>query len=267
LRVSLYTRLSTALADEMAAIELYLARNLWAWFRADTYTGSTNVASLVDRVLLTSEGAIFANARSVNPAHALVHAAARPSLPTADAALNGRPSSTFAGAQYLDSNIAATNWKFMHDGSDFVDVHTFVPTSLASNSILCATYNAAGIGIHRILLSTGNVTADTYQPVLVATCPAGPIAVGAGTTMEVVSGTAQTPDVTSRVSGGTPASVNYTGAVSGSDPGYTFCLGSRGNRDVPLRARWADTMIANRVNDTLLANIRRYRFLRYGQAA
>ena len=79
------------------------------------------------------------------PGHQLVQAtpAQQVATPTADASFANKPSANFLGAQWYDSTLPETAWRFTLNGTGMESFVVFMPTA-ATTSMLWATMTAGG---------------------------------------------------------------------------------------------------------------------------
>lgn len=123
-------------------------------------------------------------------------------LPTADAALDGKPSITLDGVNhYLTSSLPASAWRFLHDGTGAEVFCVFVPTGLPTNQVYWAT-GAAGNGVGAAHYSSNtllsylvqNGTGTTAQLVNL-----GALVVGTPVYTDSTFGLSETPDMVNRL--------------------------------------------------------------------
>ena len=101
--------------DDLDNLEQTLARSLYSWIRADTFTSSGGlVTSFVDRVALQIEGSVRPNARSANVSHAFTQSnnSLKVATPVASDLYNNRIVASFSAAQY-SSTLTVANWATM----------------------------------------------------------------------------------------------------------------------------------------------------------
>jgi hypothetical protein len=105
-------------------------------YRADTFTPSgANLASLQNRGTAGSADMSVIAGTVV--------------APVADSAIGGRFSFTMSGTQRLQSALASSAYKFLHDGTGCYGYAVFVRTDASNTRMLMATANSAGgIGVH-----------------------------------------------------------------------------------------------------------------------
>lgn len=237
-------------------------------FRADTVTLSVgNVATIPNR----------------RGSDALVLAAGTLAAPAADAAFGGAQSIVFSGTQWLDSNLAASAWKFLHDGTGCEMFIVLAATTSATDKCVHATHD----------VTLGSTTAGIYQALgqspslqdtIIANGTASPAngrtVSNTGSTFAPLNtaqyssyslGTSQ-PFVYQKFSGATnyAAVASYTGGgPSSGNPGGTLRLGA----DLAGSARafvgkWCETLIFPRVlHEYERQIVREYLQARYGIAA
>jgi len=215
-------------------------------------TAASKVAALLDRA---------------RPGHSLLQAtgAQQTADPTPDAALSNELSCAFLGAQYYDSSLPLAAWKFMHSNYTAYDV--FVPTDVANGSILHATISSGFAPGHQMQVGGGGqVFSGAYDANNLGSAgvPAGTVINGNGYASKTgINTTAMSTRV-----GGVLATATASGPPSASNPAFTFCLGTRGNRAVPYKGRWARTVVFDRqVTAAEDANINAALLARYGKSS
>lgn len=256
------------LAVELAGLEAYLAANLFAWRRADSRTeAAAKVTQFNDRV---NPGV---GARAIDPNHCWAQATSgnQVAAVAADATLRNLLVATLVGASdnFYDSSIAATNWKFLHDGTGMNCVTVVNFNNASTRSDMEATRAAAGAGEVGFLLDQGIAVATAR-----AFCQDGAAsAVDTGNVGTIPSSAWLYLDF-SYVEGGSPeyvfrqktttiASGSSATAPSAADPGMTQRFGKSGA--FPSTMKWADTLFFKGTpSAALTARIQRYLFLRYG---
>jgi hypothetical protein len=205
----------------------------FSWPRADAYnTAASKVTAWLDRA---------------RPGHTIGQASSSNQVanPATDAALLNALSAPFTGTQYYDSSLAAAAWAFMHGDHTAYDV--FVPTDATNTSILRATINT-GTGVstgHQITIGAGSINQCAVwngSTLLGFAAPTGLINSTGYATRTRLSGTALEQRI-----GATAVNATLSGATAPGAPVFTFVLGTRGNRAVPFKGRWADTLMFNRV--------------------
>lgn len=230
------------------------------WYRADTYTLSgSNLATLPNR--------------NTTVGGALVMAAGTLSAPASDGALGGAHSVTFNAAEYLDSNLAASEFLPMGDGTGCEVLTVWVPTTIAAGTqYLWSTRNSSG---------AAQQGASMYRA---GAIPGALIANAAGSApWNGLAGTAVvgqpillhsfhkfTDPVSYGVFNGgtlTASGTSYTTAPSGVNPAG-FRLGAAFTTPLAGAFRWAETMVFYRVlTEFERQQVREYIQARYGIAA
>lgn len=226
-------------------------------FRADTVTLSAgNVATIPNR----------------RGADALVLAAGTLAAPAPDALFGARESLTFTGSQWLDSNLAPSAWKFLHDGTGCEEFTVFLAPSVAATQTLWATRdNATSIGRSTKVVAGGQVgvrVTTTSGTAVVSSNAAGSISAGAACYINhAFSATAPI-----RFTGLVNAAVGLAAATSttpnAGDPQGTFRLGADRGATEPANMRWCETLIFPRVlHEYERQIVREYIAARYAIAA
>lgn len=269
------TRLGTQLggdtaSPELLALETYLARNLFSWMRADSRVeAGGKVTHLSDKVALAAEGAVAPNARSVDPGHSFAQASApqQVSSPAVDPLFSGRETVTFTGAQWYDSTLAATNWKFLHDGTGFEAIVACAPTNdtLVFRALLSAR-PAGGfdVGTNVYFYGTGysmvvgNGASSLFAPG--PTTSAGQLTL-APSIFSASYGASASPQGTIAKNGTVVASGSAVSAPSAADSASTLRLGNFTTGSGAHEMRLADVLIFKGVPSTT-ARASAYRYLR-----
>jgi len=242
-------------SDQRRVDALISGLSPFAWFRADTFTFSgSNVATLPDRC---GTGALLSTGAAIGAC-------------VLETTLASRAALAFTGTQYFDSNRAASVWRFLHDGSGYDVFHVFTPKSLANLGPLMATRVAAGFGVGYThyyqtngnqAMVVGNGTANLFPPITAA----GGATVDQGTYWEADYSSSQTPQAAlfnKAVSVTTAAAV---GSPAAGDSAGTLRLGAFVTGGFFLVARWADSIIFNRVlTPAQRTQVRTYIARRYG---
>jgi hypothetical protein len=258
-------------ANELATLEAYLARNLFAWFEPDDVTESGGkTTSFLDKVALVSEGAVAPNARSVDSAHALTQS--DPLLQvnpvTQSALISNRFVATFTAAQRYSSTIAAANWQFANDGSGYECWFVLVPKTAAETRFFFGTTASTSPGHFAWQANTVVQCAITNSGAYcVSPTTAGTLTIDVPTYLNFRHSTASTPDYSFNTKGTAPVTGTYAFGLVGNPPLSTFTLGD--GRDTgsaipsPSHMLFAGMLIANRLSATLRANVERYIALKW----
>jgi hypothetical protein len=239
-----------------------LQLNPFSWIRSDYYASvNSKVSAFLDKVL---------------PGHSMVQGtvANQVANPAADAAIGGKLSAPFVGAQFYDSSLPSTAWVFEHNGSGFENHAIWVPTATTTGSLFSTDNINGGSGVG---LSMG---ANAAAPLLTAlvrnasstfiinTAPPAPgLAVGtlAHYSLSYVDGAA--PEYEMRFRDTLVGSGADTGAPSSGPPSATLRIGANVISVVQqLNGRVADMLsFKRRLSDVERATVYAYRVSRYEQ--
>lgn len=211
-----------------------------SWFDAGLTTvdgGSGKINALVDYV---------------DTSHALTQGGSTQqcALPAADASMGGALTLTFAGGQYYDSNRAPSWWTFLHDGTGSTIRLVFTPTNVSATTIALATILGTNSGMQFVLGNTGTVQVAIYNASAAIAAPvtaASALSNGTATYTSISYSESASPEYDLRMKSTSSATGSTTDAPLSTAPAFTFCLGTRGNRAVPLQARVRALYIHRRV--------------------
>jgi len=253
-RGSVVARVGAPVAPEVPVFDLLPNY----WYRADNVTLNAGTVATIPNKVGTD---------------ALVNQGATLPLPVQDPLFLDKPSILFSGTQYLDSNLSAASWAFMSDGTGFEAFHVFAPTNTSADTfIISATLSQGSPGSQQACYVGGStdflVKNSAAQSVVLFTSSAGVLSTNSPT---YINGYYKSTSpvkaaffvkeavVGSAVAEGTPSATGNT----------TFCLGARsGDRAVPAKMRWCDTIIFNRaLSEYERQVVRTYIQKRYGIAA
>lgn len=252
---------------ELAALELYLAQNLFSWMRADYRSeASGNVTAFFDKVMTVAQGATAPNARSVDPNHAFAQttAANQVAAITPSVILGGREAAAFTSIQYYQSTIGITDWPFLHDGTGMQVVPVWASTDTAA-STLWWTIQGTQTGAHQYTSGGGLVTQIFNGATATINAVAGSTPTNTGVYNSVQFATSQNPDAIVTMGSSTPVfSGDVTAGVSSGSASNTLGIGARANGSVNSTALISDLMFAKYTSAALLTAQRRYVYLRYG---
>lgn len=261
-----------AIPTELSRLEYYIARNHFSWLRADARAeAASKVTAFGDKVATVAEGALVANARAVSSSHSFAQANSPnqvAAIATA-AAFNNRESAVFAGGQFYQSSIAASNWAFDHSGSG-ASVWT-VFRSTTNGAIRCLWSSDAGgssQGSQLFLTATTSnlrwTLSATGVNIIDTTDTTGAV-VNTATYAEADFLDAGSPQF-SRYRGTTSvATGSRTGAPVATASSFPMVVGATGQA-VPAffwTGDIVDILFANQVNATLRTLNQRYLLLRY----
>lgn len=238
--------------NALIAAERLLATRYLHWLRADTYTTSgANLATLTNR---GTAGGNFAVSAGVI------------AEPTVDAACGGQKSFTLSGTQWLDSSLAASSWRYPHDGTGYHAYVVFVQTTAATRVLLGTRSNGAGAGMHvyhtsnAYGISISNAGSLLYN----VTGLAGTSNVAS--LIEATYSATATPKVAVLDKGAVIGSSSAAGTPAAGDPTGSMRIGaSASDNAFPFVGRIADIMITNQlptIEERSL--VRNYVRLRYG---
>lgn len=254
--------------SELARSDYYSARNLFSWVRLDYRSeAGGKVTALGEKVALVAEGAVAANARSVDPAHSYAQADNTKQVPSVatSALINSSEVGTFNGAHYYPSTIAASNWTEAHNGTGFEAWAAYVPT-VVSNACVWGTSPAGATqgAVHYAYAAGDTVNGAVF---------------GAGGSSAYTSGNVGSAPINSPTftdflisSGGCSfwqkSSLLHSGALtspSASAPTSTMTIGSISSASavLPLRALLAEVRFSKAPSTTLRTATRRAFLLRY----
>lgn len=260
-------------AGELAALEFYLARNLYSWIRADYRTlvdyggGDIRVSAFPDKVALESEGAVAPNARSVDAAHAFAQGTqALQVAATAPSSLfSGREAATFTSAQYYDSTIPVVNWRFLHSG-EFQWWCSFTPTNSGVNVIFATTnssttpgqqqYTNAGNAVDEV----GRAGANLFQTTITG---AGAVNTAQFTGVSFLNG-GGSPEFVSRRNGAVVTSGDTAATPAAADSAGTLRIGGQPAGTFLASMVFTDLMTVASSSAALRTAVNRYMLLRYG---
>jgi hypothetical protein len=261
------TDAAVARAVELASLEAFFSANLYTWIRPDSRTeAAAKITQFNDKV---NSGV---GARAVNPAHALVQAVSgNQSAAAAPSAIaRGQMAALFVAAStnYYDSNIPATNFKFLHDGTGGQVWLVMASSNQSARGDMVATRLAAGAAETGFLLGTA-ITSATARAFAqngassaVDTGDLGTITTNTLTYLDFSYVESASPEYAFRQRTALLGSGLSAAAPSVAAPDITLRLGMSGS--FPAGATFADLLIANTVSATLLAKVQRYLLLRYG---
>ncbi|HEY6877191.1 MAG TPA: hypothetical protein VI299_04190 [Polyangiales bacterium] len=94
---------------------------------------------------------------------ALVVTAGTLAAPASDVLFGGAPSIEFSGTQWLDSNLDASAWKFLHDGTGAEIFLIHAPTTTAPQCMWSTHQNTLGANSSGARLARNAETADGYR--------------------------------------------------------------------------------------------------------
>lgn len=219
----------------------------------------------------TLSGANIATVPNSRGGDALVMTTGTLAAATADSALAGAHSTVFSGSQTMDSNLPASSWTFLHDGTGFELFNVFVPTAIAGVNAIVGTSDYLtvdpGALLFRSTTSTSGFVVRSTTANLVNFSQAGVLANGVATVQDAYWDATETPNAMLRT-------LNTASTSSTADPptltaNKTLRLG--GNTGAtPYRAnmRWAELLIFMRVlSGDERQIVREYIAARYGIAA
>jgi hypothetical protein len=220
-------------------------------FRADTVTLNTgNVATVPNR----------------RGSGALAIASGTLAAPAPDALFGGAQSIVFGGTQWLDSNLPANTWRFLHDGTGCTVFTVFAPVGVAAGSaILLSTRFGGFTGFTQY--RTGNQLGMFVQngSSVIVSATGGTLATGAPTYTEqsMTTGLYQSYLRDSVVAAGVP-----TGPTDLAGPQGTLRLGARTDGSGAIAMRWCETLVFTRdLREYESQIVREYIAARYGIAA
>jgi len=224
------------------------------WFRADTVTlTGSNVTALRNRV-----GADTLNITAGTMA-----------APAFEASLGWAPALSFAGTQYFDSSLAASAWKFLHDGTGCEIFHVFVPTTTNSSYMLCTSpgtaTNQRGLVIYSAIGTSsrsfiGNGTTTVFDSGTV-----GAFVINAAAYIDFYYSESLTPKISIRKNATSIYVSTTPGTPSSNDPTGTFRLGAGTTGTATSYMKWSETLIFNRGLLTAeRAGVQQYLSMRYG---
>ena len=256
---------------ELAALELYLARNLFSWMRADYRTeGGGKVTAFQDKVLLPSQGGLAGNARSIDPNHAFAQTtgANQVAAIATSSTWGGKEVASFAGGQMYDSTLAAANWAFENSGlgGSAVFIHRLLSTAAAqilasstnstsSNGAIWYAVNAPTQQLFQVFRNGGGIVfnrafgATTLLPTYLIT----------------TFRTATTPDFSAYAKAALVDSGDAGNTPDTGSPLFTMRIGAQTGSGVSgFAGELADAMFLNAEMTSLQrANVARYALLRY----
>lgn len=233
----------------------------YSWLRADARTDvSGKTMALTDKV---------------RPGHVLIQgtASVRPTPVDADDQLNGKPSLTFAGAQYLDSSFAASTglYKPLHDGTGGEILAVYVPTAAAAGGAYVVAGNRTGLNAGFLMLWYGENSHATGvtnggSGVVIDAFGGGPPNVNAPIVQDFSYSEAGQPKYAlSQLDGTVVTSGASVGAPATTNPQTSLRLGARADAGLGARMRWAETLVFDRVlSEADRQRVREYLAARYG---
>lgn len=246
-------------ATELAALELYLAQNLFSWMRPAV---GQSVASFADRV------APGVGARAIDANHAFVQAtpANQVAAIAKNALMANREVALFAGSQNYASTLAPASWK-THDGTGWAQWFAYYPTSSAlgvytgnnggTGAPFMFWYQNGGTTAFDIENDTGSIASDPGHGALVTNTP---------TYRELTYIEGAAPEYSLYNKSVLIASGNSASAPTSTVASATMQIGQRGDGSFKLNGAVADVLFA-KVNATsiitLRAAVQRYLRLRY----
>lgn len=225
------------------------------WFRADNVAGTTSAVTKIYNKVLGATDYLTVNGT-------LAMSGSNP-------AFNGKPTLSFEGTQYADSNLSPANWRLLSNGGPTWVVSIHSHRSLAGTQTIWSTW-------------PGNATAGTWHYGNLSGAPYFAVASGSGANIGntgVLSGnTAGVPIVTQLICdvSGSPdlrVFVNGTQAYSGNltqppdqgNPGQTLSVGRLSAAGNYFNGNLADLLIFDRIPTAAdLQTIAEYRTRRYG---
>lgn len=254
---------------ELAALENYLARNLFSWIRADYRAESGGkVTAFWDKVVLESEGAVAPNARSVDPAHAFsqVSGPNQVNAPTLSAAFGNREVVSFTGGGIrYQSTLAAVNWSFWHSGTGSTHWIVWAPTENASTYSLLSTHTSASTGgNHYWTPTTTQRSCYSSSTQIAPAAVSRTFALNTATWLRSSYQEGLSPEFSLSERATVIASGASSAAPTAGAPGNAMVIGNLNNGSQPAKALYADVLFASKVDVTLDAAVARYFLLRYG---
>lgn len=225
-------------------------------FRADTVTLSAgNVATIPNR----------------RGSDALVVAAGTLAAPVAGT--SGAQKLVFGGTQWLDSSLAASAWKFLHDGTGCEVFHVCAPASIgAGTRVSLSTQATLAVGSIGATLTQSTAARRMYVANGAAASvdsSGGTLTANVATYHNVYLGTAQPLVYNNFVAEASVGSGNAAAATpSSSNPANTLRLGALGGGGSAATEDWYETIIFPRVlHEYERQIVREYIGARYGIAA
>lgn len=187
--------------------------------------------------------------------------------PIADSSFGGAQALTTSGAQHMQSSLAASDWKFLHDGTGCTVVHVYQASNVTTYRTLSAT----------LLSSTGH---DFYAVAGANGPPEARVYDGSVFLFDSIGVEPDTsPTYACMMHGGTPlkrtlsrresvvVSGAYTGAPPSANPDITLRL-LGGNGPFGFIGKWCETLIWRRVmSHDEWQTVREYMAARYAIAA
>lgn len=255
---------------ELEQIEDLLSKQLFSWMRADYRSeAGGKVTAFGEKVKLVSEGALYANARSVDAAHSFAQATAGNQVASIapSALFNGKDAATFAGGQWYTSTLPLANWRFLHDGSGCEVCMICAPTIAGTHGLFATLTTNPGVLMYAN--ASGNLVGQVNNAAgALWTSPA----MSAASVMPVNSATAigyaykegSTPEGSLYRKGASLFGRDTDAAPSSSNPNGSLTIGAQHTGGFPMTGLVCDLLVANRVDATLHAALYRYAALRYG---
>jgi hypothetical protein len=248
---------------ELTRHEFYAARNFYSWMRADVRAeAASKVTTFSDKVLLVSEGAVAANARSAISSHAFTQASSVKQVAAigTSALYGNREAALFTGAQSYISTMTTADWQSFLSGnfSMMCLLHRAIDTAI----IVCG---AGGGGVHGYMwinkVSAGDIGFSANGGGGISS--AGGLLVSGGPPRFVqVEHLAAGEAVAGYLSG----SSVYSGALGMGTLGWPGCLGAgaNGGTSAYLNGGLSDLILSKAPSAALRAMVVRYGLLRYG---
>lgn len=182
-------------------------------------------------------------------ADSLVMAAGTLAAPASDILFGGAQSIAFTGTQSLLSNLAASAWKFLHDGTGYEAFHVYAPTNVAATNSIGGSITGSNPGVFWYWGAAVSVQQQVNNAV-----PAAIVNIGGGGAP--AANTATYGNFYYGASEAVPAGVfkaaalvnsSAAGAPSAANPGVALRIGADGPGTTFGNMRWVRTIILPRV--------------------
>ncbi len=220
--------------------------------RAEAVIASLSPSYDFDARYAALSGGNVASIPNKRGADALVMAAGTLAAPASDVLFGGAPSIAFTGTQWLDSNLPASAWKFLHDGSGCELFHVFASTSAAAVSVQLASLNASAVrGLQIFTDASQQQNVQLYSRATAgAAVFSNSFPAGATTNVATYANYAYSEASPVKALAFSKAALGNSGSpttFSALDPDGTLRLGAQGGGAFPAQMKWVRTIIFPRV--------------------